>query len=315
MNSDIAYLLGMIVGKGTLVRDNDSTKVIVDIPHKNLEIEGMEAQLSVEASINRIKERIEPLLEVRISTNSQKSLTTISFQKNNQTFVIKELNKYLGHKYSCKDFRIPELVFELSNDLKVEFLRGLSDVTAHIRSSNNAYGYSFGHRSYIEIPQNWFLVIDICNLLKSLDVPVQNIDWGHPNIRDPNLEEYNAGRTKAWFREHQIKIFADEFEKIGFYLIHKKRALKKLADLNRAEWDKYCKIKMKEAKSEKMKETWKKRIGNLKEVHHRFYWETKTPNKPKPRHPEESSVNISSKIRGKHFDNWKDIAKELGYDE
>ena len=315
MNIDIAYLLGMVVGKGTLIRDNNTTKIIIDIPHKNLEIEGMEARLSVEASINRIKERIEPLLEVRISTNSQKGSTTISFQKDNSTFVIKELNKYLGNKYSCKDFRIPESVFTLAKDLKAEFLRGIADVTAHIRSSNNAYGYLFGHRSYIEIPQNWFLTIDICNLLKDLDVPVQNIDWGHPNIRDPNVEEYNQGRPKAWFREHQIKIYADEFEKIGFYLIHKKRALKKLADLNRVEWDKFCTIKMKQAKNDKMRERWKERIGNLKEIHHKFYWETNTPNKPKPHHPEENSINIPQKIRGKHFDSWKEIAKELGYHE
>jgi len=315
MNLDIAYLLGMIVGKGTLIRDNNSTKILIDIPHKNLEIEGMEARLSVEASINRIKERIEPLLEVRISTNSQKSSTTISFQKDNSTFVIKELNKYLGHRYSCKDFRIPEQVFELSSDLKAEFLRGIADVTAHIRSSNNAYGIFYNHRSYIEIPQNWFLVIDICNLLKDLDVPVQNIDWGHPNIRDSSLKEYKEGRTKAWFREHQIKIYADEFEKIGFYLIHKKRALKKLADLNRSEWDKFCKQKMRDAKTDNMRERWKKRIGNLKETHHRFYWETSTPNKPKPKHPEENSINIPAQIRGKHFDNWKNIARELGYDE
>ena len=49
---------------------------------------------------------------------------------------------------------------------------------------------------------------------------------------------------------------------------------------------------MKQAKNDKMRERWKERIGNLKEIHHKFYWETNTPNKPKPHHPEENSINI-----------------------
>lgn len=314
VDSDTAYLLGMIVGKGSLIRENEFTKVVIEIPHKNFEIEGMEAKLSVEASINRIKERIEPLLEVRISTNSQKGKTTISFNKDNQSLVMREIRKYLGDKYSCKDFRIPKEIFGLPSNLKIEFLRGVSDVTAHIRSSNYFFT-SFGNRIYIEIPHNWYLVIDICNLLKDLDVPVQTIDWGHPNIRDSNSKEYNMGKPNAWFREHQIKIFADEFEKIGFYIEHKKRALKKLADKNKEEWDKYCKLKAKESKSEKLKSKWLEKISNLDKLHHKFYWEGRDHTKTKPTHPMENSELIPPKIRGRHFNSWIEIAKELGYNE
>lgn len=32
---------------------------------------------------------------------------------------------------------------------------------------------------YFEIPNNWELVVDFANLLRSVDVPVQNIDWAH----------------------------------------------------------------------------------------------------------------------------------------
>ena len=44
------------------------------------------------------------------------------------------------------------------------------------------------HRVYIEIPGNWQFVIDVANMLKSLDIPVQTIDFGHPNFRDSNLK-------------------------------------------------------------------------------------------------------------------------------
>ena len=52
----------------------------------------------------------------------------------------------------------------------------------------------------------------------------------------------------------------------------------------------------------------------ISEIHHKFYWDTKEIDKKKPNHPEEKSSKLPQKVK-KHFDNWKDMAKELGYDE
>jgi hypothetical protein len=35
-NAELAYLFGMIAGKGTIIRGNTQTDVIIEIPHKNL---------------------------------------------------------------------------------------------------------------------------------------------------------------------------------------------------------------------------------------------------------------------------------------
>lgn len=56
------------------------------------------------------------------------------------------------------------------------------------------------------------------------DVSVQNIDWGHPNMMDPKLSDYNR-KTSAWKREHQVKIFANVFFSVGFNVIHKNEGL------------------------------------------------------------------------------------------
>ena len=42
-----------------------------------------------------------------------------------------------------------------------------------------------------------------------LQVPVQNINYGHPNLRDPK----NKIGNRAWAKEHQMKIFAEDYEK------------------------------------------------------------------------------------------------------
>jgi hypothetical protein len=312
-NVEFAYLLGMIVGKGTIIRGNSQTDIIIEIPHKNLIIEDMDARLSVKASLDDIRNILEPLIDTRIISSSGKNKTVLKFTKDNENFLIREINRHLGNLRSCKDFRIPREIFSSPMDVKKEFIIGLSDVTAHIRRSNVAYGLPYHHRVYIEIPQNWFLVIDIANLLKDLDVPIHTIDWGHPNTRDPYLEDYKKGKTNVWFREHQTKIFADEFEKISFRITHKMKALKQLVQENRKEWDKFVRQRIIGAKTVEKRKEWQRKLGHIELTHHKFYWQTRDIVRPKPRHPKENDPRIPKIIRGKHFDSWKDISKALGY--
>ena len=55
-------------------------------------------------------------------------------------------------------------------NIREELLRGVADVTGYIRKSNIAFGQDGCHRVYIEIPGNWQFVIDIANMLKTLDI-------------------------------------------------------------------------------------------------------------------------------------------------
>ena len=103
-------------------------------------------------------------------------------------------------------------------------------MTGYIRKSNIAFGHDGWHRVYIEIPGNWQFVIDIANMLKKLDIPVQTIDFGHPNFRDSNLKKYEQGKPNYWKKEHQVKIWANEFLPIGFNILHKRRALERYAE-------------------------------------------------------------------------------------
>lgn len=74
----------------------------------------------------------------------------------------------------------------------------------------------------------------------------------------------------------------------------KNKLLKKYASVNRKNWNKNTPIE---------------------QSHHRFYWQTRKSVRSKPKHPDENSPRIHPKIRGKHFNSWREIAKELGYHE
>lgn len=291
LNPEIAYLLGMIAGKGEIIRGENHTKILIIIPHKNLKIEGENTQLSIRASFLDITNRLQPLIGTDLKADiSNTREAIIYFSKDNEDFLIRTINGLFNNENSWRRFRIPDEIFQSSTSIKKEFLRGMSDVTGHIRQSNYRFSRLFENRVYIEIMENWMLTIDLANLLKSLSIPIQTIRFAHPNLVDPNAIDYKKGAKT--YKEHQIKIWAEEFEKIGFNIDHKNNLLKLYTSKNRNNWP---------------------RQTSIEKSHHAFYWETEDRSKIKPAHPDESNLSIYHIIRGKHFNSWREIAKELGY--
>lgn len=290
MNNQMAYLIGMILGNGEVQRDTNSTTITIEIPHKNLkDDEGLEVSIYVKSSLADIRGVIEPLLGHSLPISQTKTATRVSFTKPNEDYAMREILRFIGNGIHHSTMTMSDELFNMTTEEKKELLRGVADVTGYIRESNIAFGQNGRHRVYIEIPGNWQFVIDVANMLKILDIPVQTIDFGHPNFRDSNLKKYNEGKPNYWKKEHQVKIWANEFMPIGFNIVHKQRAL--------------------EQYSEEL-------LDYLDEKKtHKFYWEKPIRLRNKPIHPMENDASLPEKIRGKHFDSWTQLAKELGYGE
>lgn len=286
----MAYLVGMVLGNGEVQRKSDSTTITVEIPHKNLiDDAGREVSVYVKSSLADIRNVIEPLIGNRIPISQNRRATQISFTKNNENYTMREILRFIGTGVHHSTMSMNEELFHMTTDEKKELLRGIADVTGYIRRSNIAFGQDGCHRVYIEIPGNWRLVIDIANMLKVLDIPVQTIDFGHPNFRDSNLRKYNSGQPYYWKKEHQIKIWANEFLPIGFNIVHKQRALQMYAEELLEYLD--------------------------EEKTHKFYWEKPIRRRERPHHPMENDNSLPETIRGQHFESWTDLAGELGYHE
>lgn len=290
MNTEMAYLLGMILGNGEMQRDNNETRITIDIPHKNLYTDDLkDVKVYVKASTVDIRAIVEPLVGHNLTVTQTNRSTILSFIKSNDEYITREIIRFIGGGKHHSTMRMNQDLFSITADEKKSLLRGIADVTGYIRKSNIAYGQDGAHRVYIEIPGNWYMVIDIANMLKDVDVPVQTIDFGHPNFRDGELKKYNQGKPYFWKKEHQVKIFANEFLPIGFNIKHKQDALEKY--------------------SEELLEF----IDPVKT--HKFYWEKPIKRKNRPTHPHESDDYLPIEIRGKHFDSWTELARLLGYGE
>lgn len=296
MDIRMAYLLGMVYGNGEVKVTNHDTTVLIEIPHKKqLTEEKQDVNVYVKASLDDIRKIVEPVVGIGLTTSGNKSRTALSFTKPNNEYIMTEILRFVGGA-SCShgSMQLNNDVFDFTRDEKINFLRGFADATGYIRRSNYPFAETHMHRVYLEIPDNWELVAGIANLLKSVDVPIHTIDWAHPNMRDSNLKKHNEGYPNFWKKEHQIKIYANEFIPIGFSVIHKEKALEAFAE-----------------------ELLQNGGPNIVARTHRYYWDTpeRKRKEPKPQHPGENDASLPRRIRGNHYDSWKDLAKDMGYDK
>ncbi|NLN73510.1 MAG: hypothetical protein GX140_04620 [Bacteroidales bacterium] len=287
LTPDISYLLGLITGRGEIQYNQDIKKIIIDFEFKTLKSTAItktfDQKLHIQTSLDKIVVRLQNMgINVLKDVSDNRISLVLKWDKEDISWLF---IKYLinGTRFSYHDFQVPEPIFESTVANKKEFIRGISDVTAYVRASNY-YGFSAGqpkrYRVYIEITQkNWHLPPQLCQLLQSVDVPVQNINYGHPNLRDPN----NKKGGRFWAKEHQMKIFADDFQKIGFYISHKEEALIELAESNNLNFEDGIPL----------------------------CDGTTSRKKTKPIHPDENDSELPMEIKGKHFDGYKEICKCL----
>lgn len=194
------------------------------------------------ATVNSLKTEIIPFLNSEIKANfditGNKSMTLLVIDfKNNQT-LFDEIISYFLPDSSFDRFHIPSEVSKASQDSKIEFINGLLDTSGFAnaggwlnRDGENGHGRM---RVYFQIVRNWHLPVEIDNFLKSeFNLPIHTIDWGHPNIRDGNLNDYFETNPTSWGREHQIKFFPEYYESFKFRISSKQAMFKELIDHNK----------------------------------------------------------------------------------
>ena len=227
IDADVAYLLGLILGRGTLVDHANQRQLIIEFPSSSIQAQGIntsfDQDIYIKIGLFDIRERLIDLLDTDIKIIERASGFDFVARFQRPSMVWRNILLILNNATSYPYFRIPPVFFEpdLPFEWKREFLRGFADVAGNIRQSNNYFGGR--HRARLDVlnyPTNWELPVQLCLLLQEhLDVPVQMITWGHPNL----------GRG---FREHQLNIFAEAFQRIGFNFQHKQIILDELATYN-----------------------------------------------------------------------------------
>lgn len=224
-DADVAYLIGLIVARGQLIEQSDERRIIIEFPGSTMQVEGInsvfdqptEIKLGLVDIASRLRNLLETDIDILDSGHGTHRLL-VRFHRNNTMW--RNIRTILGDSVHFGAFTVPDILFEPDTpvDWRREFLRGFADVAGNIRRANRYVdGRNRVRLDVLNYKENWDLPIRLCRLLQDyMEVPVQLITWGHPNM----------GRD---FREHQLNIFAVPFLKIGFSFRHKQKVLDELA--------------------------------------------------------------------------------------
>ncbi len=278
LDADVAYLLGLVVARGTFQEREGVYQLVIDFPYSNLELAGIDTKYDQEKEIKvglyDIQKRLYDLLATDIEIHSSSESVSLVARFFRRGIAWRNLMLILEQKQNYREFSVPSVFLQPSVDLlwKQQFLRGYGDVAGNIRKANR---YLDGrHRVRLDVLNpNWSLPVQLCTLLQEhLGIPVQLINWGHPNL----------GRS---FREHQINIFAHEYLRIGFTFRHKQFLLEELAAINQ---EKFANV----------------RTG--------FCPGVRVLKRQKPISAKEQSEYLPPSLRGNHYDAYWQICRALG---
>ena len=279
IDADVAYLLGLITARGKISESNGVKQIRIEFPYQSLTVDGVtktyDTDTSIRLGLQQLQERILEVTgaDVVISSNNSVSLV-LRFLRN--TMVWRNILMHTQERTSYEYFGVPEIFFSASvpKEWKQEYLKGFADVAGNIRRANRYVDKTNRVRlDVLNYPTNWDMPVQLCTLLEEhLNIPVQLITWGHPNM----------GRD---FREHQINIFAVPFGSVGFTLMHKQNILEEF---------------IKQDKKFHPRKTYNPCLGR------------KQLNKPKKKDSRENSEKLDDRLNGKHFNAYWQICKKLG---
>jgi len=285
LDADVAYLWGLVSGRGEFQDEGDTRRLIVTFPYRLAELPGIrtgapDRESAIRLGLDEIRTRIQELLESTVEVNRGKHQVTLKAVFTRKTIGWRDLRYLTGNRNHYTEFELPDFAHELDREILLEFMRGFADATSDPNPAD--HDQAGRHRVVLQVQfGNWRLPIQICSLLQTcLNVPVSHILWGHPNLRSP-------GASSNWAKETRIRVFAEDFEPVGYYFRYKQQTFQELLRENRGSRSaggRKCNPKAKRL-----------RRGARK-----------------PRHSDECDSRLPPALRGHHFNAYYQICKKIG---
>ena len=187
-----------------------------------------------------ISESVIPFLKKKLNFEfdilSNSTITIINIFKLEKK-ILNYIKVFFNYKTGFDRFEIPKTLNKENYNLKIEFINGLMDSAGTPsaggwlnRDGKNGHGRM---RSYFQIVRNWKIPVQIDNFLRdNFNIPTQKFDWGHPNIRDPQLNDYINHSEGSFARECQIGFFPENFQIFKHRISPKKELFNELLEHN-----------------------------------------------------------------------------------
>lgn len=221
MDTDKAYLLGLIIGGGTFGNAEDVFSIrlpykkwgsYLENPHRAGEIAG--------DILRKVGQMFRAVYNLSVQYETTPGGTWTILCEGDTTMVKNDLLYYgivpEGELRGNAD--IGQVVSELIDDnLKRRFIAGLADTIGSMAKSQRRFTDEHQIISFEIKGYNFQFVCDLCRLLYSINCIPDQINWNHPNIHCTN-DSYYA----QWNKGFKLRILLDQYAQFGAFAFRTK---------------------------------------------------------------------------------------------
>jgi hypothetical protein len=218
INTDKAYILGLIVGGGRI----DGKTLQISLPYKKW------GDLAIEPSraggiAKDILLRLNPILSATYNINVSYTISTdwkIRCTEITESLLydLQQLGLPLAGEMRLEANLKQLTKFLVTDEHKKRFMAGLVDTVGSLAETHRRFTNEFQIISFEFKGQNFELVADVAEILFSIDCPPDQILWNHPNQHSGNCRYY-----KSWNKGFKIRVALNDYIFRGTFVFESKK--------------------------------------------------------------------------------------------
>lgn len=282
MDSDRAYLLGLIIGGGVFGNAEDVFRI--RLPYKKwgsyLENPARAGQIASDI-LRKVGQMFRAIYNLSVSYETTPGGNWVILCEGDTTSVKEDLTRYgipcEGEIRGAADIGI--LTQSLADEnLKRRFVAGLADTIGSMAKSQRRFSDEHQILSFEIKGYNFKFVCELCRLLYSINCIPDQVNWNHPNIHctnDPYYQQWNKG--------FKLRILLDQYAQFGAFAFR-------------------TKAETQNENRRLQRETHEAEICETREIH----VTTSTV------HPAESDARLPDQIRGGHYLHFRHFCAVMG---
>ena len=220
MNTDKAYLLGLIIGGGVFGNAEDVFRIRLPYKKWGSYLENPQRAGRIAQDIlMKVGPMFRAIYNISVQYEASQS-TWVILCEGDITPVRNDLQHY-GIAYDGeirKNANIELLILDLVDDnLKRRFIAGLADTIGSMTKSQRRFSNEHQILSFEIAGHNFKLVCDLCHLLYSINCIPDQVNWNHPNIHCPSDPYYTQ-----WSKGFKLRILLDQYSRFGAFAFRTK---------------------------------------------------------------------------------------------
>ena len=282
MDTDKAYLLGLVIGGGIFGNAEDVFSICLPYKKWGSYLENPQRAGEIAGDILRkVGQMFRAVYNLSVQYETTPGGTWTILCEGDTTMLKKDLSYYgiicEGELRGNADLSL--VIEELVDDnLKRRFIAGLADTIGSMAKSQRRFTDEHQIISFEIKGYNFKFVCDLCRLLYSINCIPDQINWNHPNIHCTNDPYYNQ-----WNKGFKLRILLDQYAQFGAFAFRTKA---ETSNENRR----------------LQRETHTAEICETRDMHIT----------PSAVHPAENDVRLPEIIRGGHYIHFRHFCAVMG---